>query len=111
MPVQLTTQKTWIGIAAAAFMAVGPCAVSAQAQTVIDVAEITCEQYLTFKVADPKDISIWLSGYFHGRQMDTRLYPQQLGTNFDKLKSECFLLVNSKRKVLEVAEKLFARQK
>ncbi len=108
---QSTTRNVRIAFATATLIAAGLCTVPAHAQTVLDMAKITCEQYLTFKVADPKDISVWLSGYFHGRQADTRLYPQQLGENFDKLKSQCFLRENAKRNVLDVAETLFMRQK
>jgi hypothetical protein len=39
-------------------------ATAGHAQVTIDVSKITCEQYLGFKVADPRDIGIWLSGYY-----------------------------------------------
>ena len=35
----------------------------------IEVSKITCEQYLGFSVADPRDINIWLSGYYTGKQI------------------------------------------
>jgi acid stress chaperone HdeB len=106
---QLILRNGRIAVALAILVAAGVS--TAQAQTVVDVATITCEQYVTFKVADPKDIGIWLSGYFHGRQGDTRLYLQQLGENFSKLKSECFQQGNSKRSVLEVAAGMYAPSK
>jgi acid stress chaperone HdeB len=94
-------------LALAALSAAGPGTISAHAQTTIDVSKITCEQFLSFKVADPRDISIWLSGFFHGRQGATQLELQQLNDNFSKLKSECFSLANTKRTVLELAEEMF----
>jgi acid stress chaperone HdeB len=85
-----------------------PCV---QAQVTIDVAKITCEQYLTFKVANPQEISIWLSGYFHGRNGSLTIDTQQLRENFDNLKKACFLRENLKRPFFSVAEELFAKNK
>jgi len=48
------------------------------AQVTIEVSKITCDQYLGFTVADPRDINIWLSGYYHGQQGSTALEPQRL---------------------------------
>jgi acid stress chaperone HdeB len=82
-----------------------------QAQVIVDVAKITCEQYLTFKVANPQEISIWLSGYFHGRNGSLVIDTQQLRENFDKLKQACFLRENLKRPFFSVAEEHFAKGK
>src|SRR5262252_1184807 len=50
----------------------------AQAQTTIDVAKITCEQFVLMTVAEPEQIAIWLSGYYHGRRNSTTIDVQQL---------------------------------
>jgi hypothetical protein len=34
----------------------------AQAQVAIDVTKMTCEQFATYKIANPKFIAIWLNG-------------------------------------------------
>ena len=44
-----------------------------QAQVTVDVAKITCRQYLTGKIATPRSVANWLSGYFHGERGDTTL--------------------------------------
>jgi acid stress chaperone HdeB len=62
---------------------------AARAQVQIEVSKITCEQYLLFKVADPRDIAIWLSGYYHGKKGSTVLETQALKDNADKLSSYC----------------------
>ena len=49
---------TWSGIIAAMLVAT-----FAQAQTTIDVAKISCDQFVLMTVADPDYIAIWLSGY------------------------------------------------
>jgi acid stress chaperone HdeB len=51
---------------------------AARAQVTVDVSKITCEQFLGFSVADPRDIAIWPSGYYHGTQRSAVLEPQTL---------------------------------
>ena len=51
---------------------------AARAQVSVDVAKITCDQFLLFKVADPRDISIWLSGYYHGKRDTTVIDTQKI---------------------------------
>src|SRR5689334_16692901 len=104
---QSTVRNVGGALALAALMVAGLGSIPAQAQTTIDVSKITCEQFLNFKVADPRDISIWLSGYFHGRQAVTQLQLQQVSDSYSKLKSECFSVANTKRSVLELAEEMF----
>src|ERR1044072_2817474 len=43
----------------------------AQAQVALDVTKMTCEQFATYKIANPKFIAIWLNGYHHGTRGDT----------------------------------------
>lgn len=83
----------------------------AHAQVTVDVSKITCEQYLTFKVADPRDIAIWLSGYYHGKQGSTLFEPQQLKANAEKLKTACFQRANSNSPVMEVIQKTLGSEK
>jgi hypothetical protein len=42
-----------------------------RAQETIDVAKITCDQFLTGQVYDSQTLSIWLSGYYNGTRHDT----------------------------------------
>ena len=76
-----------------------------RAQVTVDVAKITCDQYLGFSVADPRDIAIWLSGYYHGKRGSTLLEPQALKEYAGKLKDACFRKENSKLPVIQVIEK------
>ena len=64
------------------------------AQVTIEVSKITCEEYLSFSVADPRDINIWLSGYYHGKEGTTVFEPQRLREIADKLRSECLVRAN-----------------
>jgi hypothetical protein len=81
---------------------------AANAQVTIDLAKITCEQFLSFSVTDPNNIAIWLSGYQHGKLGDTIVRPQEFKENVAKVKSACFLRENSKLPVMQVAEKVLS---
>ena len=71
-------------------IAVALCASSsAQAQVTVDVPKMTCEQFATYKVASPKNIAIWLSGYHHGARGDTVIDTQQLDEDTDKIQRYC----------------------
>ena len=39
---------------------------AAQAQVTIDVAKITCNQFMFGNIANSRTLSIWLSGYYNG---------------------------------------------
>jgi hypothetical protein len=64
-------------------------ATAAQAQVTLDVTKVTCGQFVTYKVTNPKYLAVWLSGYDHGRRGDTLVDTQQLVANADKLESYC----------------------
>jgi hypothetical protein len=79
----------------------------AHAQVTLDVAKITCDQFLLFKVADPRDISLWLSGYYSGQSKNTVLDPQGLKDHFDKVKDYCrsnlnLPVIEATKRVLEM---------
>src|SRR5215475_14473413 len=57
----------------------------ARAQVMIDVSKITCDQYLGYKVTNPQNIAIWVSGYYHGKRGDTTLDTQTLAEKAKKV--------------------------
>ena len=61
-------------------LALAPCS-STNAQVTIDVAKITCDQFTLYKVTDPQNIALWLSGYYHGKRNSTLVDTQQLAAN------------------------------
>ena len=63
----------------------------AAAQVTIDVAKITCDQFTLYKVEDPQNIAIWLSGYYHGQRNDTTVDTQELATYLQRVKEYCNL--------------------
>ncbi len=64
-------------------------ALPAQAQTTIDMSKITCEQWLAYKVADPDQIAIWLSGWYSSKRNNTILEVQKLKAEVGRLKDIC----------------------
>ena len=90
----------------AIFLVMCLAAPAARAQVMIEVSKITCEQYLSFSVADPRDINIWLSGYYAGKRGSTVFEPQRVKEIAEKVKSECLLKANSKLPVMEVIKKI-----
>ena len=42
-----------------------------RAQETIDIAKITCGQFLSGQIYDAQTFAIWLGGYYHGTRHDT----------------------------------------
>ena len=63
--------RTWL-IIAGPLVAILEASV-VQAQETVDVAKITCDQFLASKVVDSRTLSIWVSGYYNGTRNNTVL--------------------------------------
>jgi acid stress chaperone HdeB len=80
------------------------------AQVTVDVAKITCGQFLAFSIADPKEIALWLNGYYTGKRGgSTLLETQALKANYDRIRSYC--LMNQDTPVMQAVETLFNEKK
>ena len=66
-------------------------AAPAHAQVTLDVAKITCDQFTGYKITNPQNISIWLSGYYNGQRGNTILDTQELTANAQKLRDYCIM--------------------
>ena len=82
---------------------------STRAQVTIDVSKITCDQFNLYKVTDPRNIAIWLSGYYNGKRDNTVIDTQVFADNYDKLRTHCSR--NPTRTVLQAVEILFGPPK
>lgn len=76
------------------YLALGPLLMiavvsAAQAQVTIDVSKITCDQYLLNKVANPKTIGVWLSGFYAGKRNITVVDTQTLDRNAERVSEYC----------------------
>ena len=63
--------------------------VGAEAQVVVDVSKITCNQFATYKIEKPEYIAIWLSGYYHGTRGDMKVDIQTLSADLKKVEYYC----------------------
>ena len=82
------TRPTSINVALTVALVASPNS-GAQAQVAIDVTRMTCEQFATYKIANPKFIAIWLNGYHHGTRGDTVVDVQQLDTDTKRMQDYC----------------------
>jgi acid stress chaperone HdeB len=79
------------------------------AQVTIDLAKVTCNQWVGYKITNPQNIALWLSGFQHGRRGDTMVDTQRLNSDNEKLRDFC--LVNPTVPVMEAAEKVLVQPK
>ena len=82
--------------------------VDAEAQVVVDVSKITCDQFATYKIENPEYIAIWLSGYYHGTRGDMKVDIQTLSADAKKVEVYCLskpdvLLVQAVKTVLGIS--------
>ena len=59
------------------------------AQVTIDVAKISCDQFVLFKVANPDTITVWLHGYYSCKRGNTVVDVERLKANRKKLRDYC----------------------
>lgn len=78
-------------------------ALPARAQTTIDVAKISCRQFIFDDIALSKSVAVWLSGYYSGTQHNTLVDMSQMEHNIDKVEDFCRL--NLEITVMDAAKK------
>jgi acid stress chaperone HdeB len=61
----------------------------ATGQVSLDVAKITCWQFVTYKITNPQFIAVWISGYRHGKEGNTIIDPPSLVANATKMQEYC----------------------
>lgn len=68
------------------------------AQIKVDMAKITCRQYLFDKIFSPNErmIANWLSGYFNGKSNNTVVDIGAMAANKDKVEDYCRLNLDVK---------------
>lgn len=76
----------------------------AEAQMTVDVAKITCRQYLFDRTFSPRApmIANWLSGYFNGQKNNTTVDLGAMAKNKDKVEDYCRL--NQDATLIEAAQ-------
>src|SRR5262245_38927945 len=77
---------------------------AAQAQVNLDVSKISCDQFVGYKVTNPRNIALWLSGYYNGQRSNTVIDTQTLTKNARKLQDYC--IRNPQVLVMQAVERL-----
>jgi acid stress chaperone HdeB len=70
-----------------------------QAQVMVDVSKITCEQFRGYAITDPNNIALWLSGYYNGQRGNTIVNVQSFKEHLEKVKDYC--ITNPKVTVMQ----------
>lgn len=94
-------------ISSALLLALG--ALPAQAQTSVDVAKISCRQFIFDDIALSKSIAVWLAGYYAGQQRNTVVDMGRMQQNIDKVQDFCRL--NLETPVMDAAKKALGLSK
>ena len=63
--------------------------IQAQAQVMLDVSKITCDQLLMGKPVPSKYTELWVSGYYNGLRHNTIIDPDALSKDAEKVDSYC----------------------
>ena len=77
----------------------------ADAQVTIDVAKITCRQFLTGRMLPTKSMALWFGGYYNGKRGATIIDVNAVKANAKKLEDYCGL--HQDETVMNAIEKLF----
>ena len=79
---------------------------SAEAQVTMDVSKITCSQFVHSKIAPPRVIAAWLSGFYNGKQDKSIIDAQNFQANLSKLEKFCYQEKNFKIPVMQAVEQV-----
>ena len=62
----------------------------ASAQVTVDVSKITCDEFVKYDIADPRQIAAWISGYYHGIHNNPVVDRQQTLGGSEEIEEYCF---------------------
>jgi len=80
----------------------------AQAQVMLDISKVTCDQWSGYKITNPQNIALWLSGYYNGKRGNTSLDTQGLAADIEKLRDFC--ITNPQLPVMQAVERLMSKK-
>jgi acid stress chaperone HdeB len=80
-----------------------------RAQVTLDMAKVTCDQFTGYKITNPQNIAIWLSGYHSGARGNTIIDTQALLAKARELQDYC--LRNPQTPVMQAADTLLGARK
>lgn len=78
---------------------------AARAQETVDVAKITCNQFMFGRIADSRTISIWLIGYYSGMRNNSVIDTAAVQKQAQDLVQYC--MAHSEASVMDAAKSVF----
>jgi acid stress chaperone HdeB len=84
---------------------------TAQAQVIVNVSKITCDQYVHAKITTPNLIAAWLSGYYNAKRNNTVIDLESLEDNVSKVKNYCYDEKNFKVPIMKAVEQVLGGRK
>jgi len=81
----------------------------AHAQVTLDLAKVTCDQWAGYKITNPQNIALWLSGFYNGKRGNTVIDTQGLAAENQKLRDFC--ITNPQMPVMQAIEKVLGGNK
>jgi len=81
---------------------------TAHAQVMLDVSKVTCDQWAGYKITNPQNIALWMSGYYNGKRGNTSLDTQGLAADIAKLRDLC--ITNPQLPVMQAVERLMSEK-
>jgi len=80
----------------------------AYGQVTVDFSKLTCDQYLYSKL-NSQNLSIWLSGFYHGKRNDPVIDVQAWKDSGDKMRRFCLQNSNAKTPVMDAIERVLIK--
>src|SRR4051812_22811288 len=90
-------------IALMCFIAAAAAMPPAHAQVMLDLSKVTCDQWAGYKITNPQNIALWLSGYYNGKRGNTVIDTQGLAAETQKVRDFC--ITNPQMPVMQAVEK------
>lgn len=78
----------------------------AHAQVTLDLAKVTCDQWAGYKITNPQNIALWISGYFNGARGNTVIDTQRLNEDTQRVRDFC--ITNPQVPIMQAVEKVIA---
>ena len=82
---------------------------SAQAQVIVDVSKITCDQYVHAKITTPNLLAAWMSGYYNAKRNNKVIDLETLEDNVSKVQNYCYDEKNFKVPIMEAIVRIVGK--
>ena len=82
---------------------------SAQAQVIVDVSKITCDQYVHAKITTPNLLAAWMSGYFNAKRNNKVIDLETLEDNVSKVQNYCYDEKNFKVPIMTAIQRVLGK--